>query len=330
MEVDASLVPLLAERSTIQRELMTTKAQLSTMENQLSSSLPGATFQGDWLMVVDFFARNTYPQSSTIGDKIDTALASSAGTAGGNQLCSHGAAVGNLQKEIQDLRDRLVSTCVTMGNLVFPTLECTTKWTTLEFLQDPDADLIYVDAVTLFHSIGTEFATTSETRDQIFQNKKAGFSTLSLVLHSSFQTSLPQVLGSNNHVGGEDKGFLLPCAKTYSEWYSNSERMVSVFKPLIEEGFKTQINFYQGAIEEVSYNYPAAATIATIMLNISVKFCDAILILIDKTTTEHAARRGEVKPEESGLQICSMVRQIFRELRKVRHKRAGALHSSPL
>jgi hypothetical protein len=194
MKVDTFLGPLLAEQATIQHELMTTKMRLTTVENQLSNSLPGATFQGDWLMVVNFFARNTPPQSSTIGDKIDTALASNTGAAGGNQLCSHGAAVGTLQKEMQDLRDGLVSTCVTMGNLIFPTLEFTTKWTTLELPQDPEAALICVDAVTLFHSIGTEFATTSETRDHIYHNKKAGLSTLSLVLHLSFQTSLPQVL----------------------------------------------------------------------------------------------------------------------------------------
>jgi hypothetical protein len=118
---------------------------------------------------------------------------------------------------MQDLRDRLVSTCVTMGNLVFPALEFTTKWATLELPQDPDAALICVDAETLFHSIGTEFSTTSETRDQIYQNEKDGLSTLSLVLHSSFQTSLPQVFGSKNLVGVENKGVLLPCAKTYSE-----------------------------------------------------------------------------------------------------------------
>jgi hypothetical protein len=82
-----------SERATMQRELMTTKIRLTTVENQLSHSLPGATFQGDWLMVVDFFARHTSPQSSTIGDNIDTALASNTGKAGGNQICSHGTAV---------------------------------------------------------------------------------------------------------------------------------------------------------------------------------------------------------------------------------------------
>jgi hypothetical protein len=175
-------------------------------------------FQGDWLMVY-FFSRHTSSNSSTIGDNIDDALASSAGAGGGdligNQISSYGAAVGTLQKEMQDLRDRLVSTCATMCNIVFPNLKFTTKWTTLELPQDPEADFICVEAVTLFHSIGTEFSTPSEIRDQIYHNKKAGLLTLSFVLHSSFQTPLPQVLGSNNFVGGEDKGVLLHCAKTY-------------------------------------------------------------------------------------------------------------------
>jgi hypothetical protein len=159
IKVDASVGLLLAKRATMQRELMTTNAQLSTMENQVSSSLPGAAFQGDWLMVGNFFSRHTCSQSSTIGDKIDAALASSAGGGGGdllgNHLSSYSAALETLQKEMKDEPGRLVSTCVTMVNLVFFTLEFTTKWTTLELPQDPDAALICVDDVTLFHTIGT-------------------------------------------------------------------------------------------------------------------------------------------------------------------------------
>jgi hypothetical protein len=68
-----------------------------------------------------------------------------------------------------------------MGNLVFPTLEYTTMWTTLELPQDPDIALIRVDAVTLFHSIGTKFATTAEIRNHISQSNKVGVSTFSLV-----------------------------------------------------------------------------------------------------------------------------------------------------
>jgi hypothetical protein len=169
----------------------------------------------------------------------------------------------------------------------------------LELSHDPDAALICVDTVTLFHSIGPEFSTTSQTRDQIYHNKKSGLLTLSLVLHSSFQTSLPQVFGSKNLVGGEDKGVFLPCANIYPEWYIDNDGILSGVKPRIEEGLKSQINFYQGSIEEVSYTHPAAAAISTTMLDISVKFCDAILILIDKMMTEHATRRGEVEPDES-------------------------------
>jgi hypothetical protein len=197
--------------------------------------------------------------------------------------------VGTLQKEMQDLRAHLFSTCVTMGNIVFPTLEFTTKWTTLELPQDPDTALICVDAVTLFHRIGTEFGTISETSDQIYQNKKAGLSTLYLVLHLSFQTSLYHVLRSKNLGDGKVTVVLIPCAKTYSEWYSDNEGIISGVKPIIKEGLKTQIKFYQGAIDEVSYTHPAAA-IATTMLDISVKFCDAILILIDKSMLHIVAR----------------------------------------
>jgi hypothetical protein len=60
----------------------------------------------------------------------------------------------------------------------------------------------------------------------------------------------------------------------------------------------------------------------------SVKSCYAILILIGKMTTEHAAHRGEVNPEESWLQTCSIVHQIFRELRKVHQKGDGRFNSS--
>jgi hypothetical protein len=131
MKVEVSLAPLLAERATMQREFLATKAWLSTMDNQGSSSLPGATFQGDWLMVVNFFRRHTSPHSSTIGENIDATLASSANAGGGellgNQPSSYGTTVGTLQKEMQDLCDRLFNTCVNMGNFVFPTLELTTK-----------------------------------------------------------------------------------------------------------------------------------------------------------------------------------------------------------
>jgi hypothetical protein len=83
MKVEVSLAPFLAERATMQCELLTTKARLLTMENQVASSLPGVMFQGDWLMVVNFFARHTPHHSSTIGDKIDTALTSSTDAGGG-------------------------------------------------------------------------------------------------------------------------------------------------------------------------------------------------------------------------------------------------------
>jgi hypothetical protein len=207
----------------------------------------------------------------------------------------------NLQKEKQDIGYWIFSTCVTMSNLVFLTLEYTTKLIILELPQDPDAALICVDAVTLFHGIGTEFSTTSKTQNRSTKTRRRVLSTLSLVLHSSFQTSLPQVFGSKNLVGVGYKGVLLPYAKTYTEWYSDNDGIMSGVNQRIEEGLKIQINVYQGAIDEVSYTHPSTTIIATIMIDTSVKCCETILILIDNMNTKDVAHRREIKPDESWL-----------------------------
>jgi hypothetical protein len=83
-------------------------------------------------------------------------------------------------------------------------------------------------------------------------------------------------------------------------------------KQRIEEGLKNKSSFFQGTVDEVRYTHPADAVIDTVMLDISVKFCDANLSLINKMTTEHVARWGVIKPDESWLQICVIVRPVFR------------------
>jgi hypothetical protein len=64
------------------------------------------------------------------------------------------------------------------------------------------------------------------------------------------------------------------------------------------------------------------------MLDISATFFDAILIIIDKMTTENDAHRGEVKCDDLWLQICAKIQQVFQELRKVSQKDTGTLDSS--
>jgi hypothetical protein len=135
-------------------------------------------------------------------------------------------------------------------------------------------------------------------------------------------------LGARTLLGSNTKASSCPARRHTPNRYIDNAGLVSGGKPCIYDGLKTQIKFDQGAIEEVIYMHPAAASIATVMIHISVKFCDTILILIDKMTTKHAARRGEVKPDESWLQIRVIVWQVFREPRKVRQKGVGAFNSS--
>jgi hypothetical protein len=148
------------------------------------------------------------------------------------------AAISNMRKERRDLRYFLISTCVsTIGKIVFPTLELMMKWATLELSQDHDGvSLIFVDAVTLVHSIGTKFATMAEICNQIYKNNKSGLTTLSLMLNSILLMLLPQVFGDRFLV----EGMLLPCAHIHSDWYSSNNGIMSGVK---------NWNVYQGGIE---------------------------------------------------------------------------------
>jgi hypothetical protein len=122
-------------------------------------------------MVFAFFVRHTSSHSLVIGDDINatpTLGFGAGGTGHVNQPLVGSAIMVNLQKDMQDLCDRIVSTCVTMVNQVYPTLDFMTMWTTLKLPHDPDAALICAEAVTLFHIIGTEFARNSDTRNKIY------------------------------------------------------------------------------------------------------------------------------------------------------------------
>jgi hypothetical protein len=82
--------------------------RISFVEQHVTINLPGYSFHGDWLMVMKLFARHTSPWSSIINGMIDAALATGASATMGEILntepSNSGAAIGNIQKEMQDLQ----------------------------------------------------------------------------------------------------------------------------------------------------------------------------------------------------------------------------------
>jgi hypothetical protein len=98
---------------------------------------------------------------------------------------------------------------------------------------DVDQALVCLDIPSLLHGIGREFSSNQETRESLYQNKKAGISSFSLTLHSSLSTFLREILGKSSTVGVEDNGLLLPCAKIYKDLFCNEKG--------VNTGVKTQI-----------------------------------------------------------------------------------------
>jgi hypothetical protein len=113
----------------------------------------------------------------------------------------------------------------------------TTKWVVANLPSASEKALICVDVVSLLHSIVREFATIDETRDTLYQNKRAGVSTMAITVSSSFQTVLPQIMGKSSRAGGEDSGLTLPCAAKYPRVHTRKELPVP---KLVEEGLATQ------------------------------------------------------------------------------------------
>jgi hypothetical protein len=100
--------------------------------------------------------------------------------------------LATLTAQVLNLQERIASKAVTIEDTTFSTLKGTTQWVSANLPSSPEHALVCVDVVSLLHSIGREYPTTAETRELIYQNKRAGVSTMALTVASSFQTVLPR------------------------------------------------------------------------------------------------------------------------------------------
>jgi hypothetical protein len=332
------------------------KKDIAALKLGSQGSLP-TSFDADWKLVFDFFIRNTKPSSPPIvggiledsvrGHSSDIKqlsddlrkLSTSSGTStgpsftnslsgGGTGLAAPGAFAA-LETQVLDLKARMSSKAVTIGNYTFPTLPGTCAWASANLPSNADQANICVDVVVLLHSIGRAFATVDETRDEMYQNKRAGVSTMALTVASSFHTVLPQIMGKSKHATGQDSGLVLPCASKYSEWFDNSTGIPTGIKQQIIEGLDTQMAVYEEAIREMSYGHPVGAEMSSRLLRRAFDFGSFLLSLLDTMWTEYQGRSGEVGKEEAWLIICAVVRQLFRELRAVRRPGAAIIPGSP-
>ena len=358
---------LISEVASLKREVKRLEHASVLQAQDLSSlKLTGSSpsmpprFLDDWQLVFDFFMRNTTPsapplvgnvleksvrENSSEVRKLALSLANaslssgpapsltSSFTSGGPNWAPRSLGppgdLAALDKEVQELKARMSSKSVTIDTFTFPTLAGTRAWATANLPSSPNQANLCLDVVALLHSIGRSFASVEDSRAEIYQNQKAGVSTMALTVASSFHTVLPQILGKHRNSLGEDVGLLLPCASKYSEWFDNSSGIPTGIKPRILEGLSTQMDVYQEAIRELAYSHPVGAAMAKLLLQRAYDFAILLLGLIDTMWNEYSSRSGEVSKEEAWLIICALVRQLFREFSTVRRPGAAVTASSP-
>jgi hypothetical protein len=239
-----------------------------------------------------------------------------------------GGPLAALTAQVLNLQERLASKAVMTDETTFRTLKGTNQWAAANLPSSPEHALVCVDVVSLLHSIGREHAATAETRESIYQNKRAGASTMALAVSSSFQTRLPQIMGKCSKTTSEDSGLMLPCASKHSEWTNSTDGMNTGVKPQILDGLITQRSVHQEAIRELSHSHPAGAAMASKLLQRSCDFAIKILGVIDTMWTEHASHSGEIQGHMAWIVASGVVRQLFGDLRTVRRPGAAAVPGS--
>ena len=344
-----------ADNDRIWADIQDLKTDVKNLQDQIKS-LP-AGFSADWKLVFEFFIRNTKVSNppvvggaledtvdknskdiskliADVGSGANVSASSSAPslssmfTPNATGTMSSNGPLATLSAQVLNLQERLASKAVIIDDTTFSTLKGTTQWALANLPSSPEHALVCVDVVSLLHSIGREYATTAETRESIYQNKRAGVSTMALTVSSSFQTVLPQIMGKCSRSTTEDSGLMLPCASKYSEWADSTEGMSTGIKPQIMDGLITQRSVYQEAIRELGHSHPVGAAMANKLLQRSYDFAIKMLGMIDTMWTEYSSRSGEIQGHEAWIVISGVVRQLFRELRVVRRPGAAAIPGS--
>jgi hypothetical protein len=142
-------------------------------------------FPADWELVLDFLGRHAIPGSGRVGDKIEDCVAhSNIGPIfpGGlwPQRANYEPAesplgsdqVINLQKEITDLRERILSNSVSIDSFIFHSLTKTVAWCIQHLPRDVDQALICLDAPSLLHGIGREFYSNQDTIESLYKKQE--------------------------------------------------------------------------------------------------------------------------------------------------------------
>jgi hypothetical protein len=136
---------------------------------------------------------------------------------------------------------------------------------------------------------------------------------------------LPEILGKSITVGVKDNGLLLPCAKTYKDWFCNENGVNTGVKTQILSGLEHQRAIHDEVLTNLAVTHPVGAQLGRLLLQPSCAFVEFMITALDNVWSEYLSRGGDIQPAEAFLMFCAIMRQIFREFRKVRQHGAAAI-----
>jgi hypothetical protein len=281
---------------------------------------------GDGKLIVDFFSKPVVTSDQGFRLGLGDVLLRTVSGAPGGQAGMGGIGRGDyntLQKSIVDLNERLASKCVTLDQVVFPTLTQTIKWCEAGNVPtDLDQALsMFTDAVSLAQSITSEFITSQETMDLEYKSARANMQGNTLHIHASFLTVLPDIFCG----GGKEIRSNLPAAKKFEDWQDFSAGTHVGVLPRYHEGIVAQNANFTMTIAMMRDAYPLAASVATTMLAASLKFNDAIINMVSEMMGE-SRMRTDVSENEAWTHCSAIIRRVFHQLHQVRAQGSQAKH----
>jgi hypothetical protein len=92
---------------------------------------------------------------------------------------------------------------------------------------------------------------------------------------------LPEILGKSITVGVEDNGLLLPCAKTYKDWFCNDNGVNTGVKTHILSGLEHQRAINDEVLTNLIFTHPVGAQLGRLLLQRSCAFVEFMITALD-------------------------------------------------
>jgi hypothetical protein len=118
---------------------------------------------------------------------------------------------------------------------------------------------------------------------------------------------------------------LLPCAKTYKDWFCNENGVNTGVNTHILSGLEHQRAIHDEVLINLSVTHPVSAQLGRLLLQRSCAFVEFMITALDNVWSEYLSRGGDIQPAEAFLMFCAIVRQYSREFRKVCQHGAAAI-----